>query len=143
MANIACGNAGLGLIHGLNKGITYLFHARDYPALSYGDLHSVLLPWVMAFNVEAAPARFATLSRLMGVDGGGSDLELARRGVDRMKEWLAAMDAPRRLPWDDYRDEDLDLAVDDVAGRQMALDNPRDSTREDLRGMLEASITGW
>jgi alcohol dehydrogenase class IV len=143
MANLACGNAGLGLVHGLNKGITYLMHARGYPALSYGELHAVLLPWVMAFNVEAAPTRFATLARLMAVEATGSDAEVAGLGVERMKDWLAGMDAPRRLPWTDYSADDLDIAVDDILGRQMALDNPRESTRDDLRVILEHSVAGW
>jgi alcohol dehydrogenase class IV len=143
MANLACGNAGLGLVHGLNKGLTYLIHARHYPALSYGELHAVLLPWVLEFNVPAAPERFDRLATLMGVPAGGSDADRASAVVDRMKDWLAGMDAPRRLPWDSATAEDLDVAADDVLGRQMALDNPRDSTREDLRSILEHCVSGW
>jgi alcohol dehydrogenase class IV len=139
MANLACGNAGLGLVHGLNKGISFLMHTRHYPGLSYGDLHSVLLPWVIEFNVPAAPERFATLARLMR-SGGDPTPEDA---VGLIKDWLIELDAPRRLPWDDWRGEDLDLAVDDVAGRQMALDNPRESTPADLRAILERCIAGW
>jgi len=87
MANLACGNAGLGLVHGLNKGITYLFHTGRYPVLSYGDLHSVLLPWVNRFNAPAAPERYA---RLMGVEGGLDDLAVAEEGTRRLEAWLAA-----------------------------------------------------
>lgn len=143
MANLACGNAGLGLVHGLNKGLTYLFHAKDYPALSYGELHSVLLPWVCEFNVTAAPARFARLAIAMGVEPTGDDTETAQLGVVMLKEWLGGMDAPRRLPWDTYESADLDVAVADVLGRQMALDNPRESTAEELRAILEQCVTGW
>jgi alcohol dehydrogenase class IV len=142
MANIACGNAGLGLVHGLNKGLSLLMHTRGYPAVSYGELHAVLLPWVIEFNLRAAEDRFATLARLMSEETGASDLA-PDDAVGLMKAWLARLDAPRRLPWDDWRGEDLDLAVEDVAGRQMALDNPRDSTPADLRAILERSIAGW
>jgi alcohol dehydrogenase class IV len=143
VANIACGNAGLGLVHGLNKGITYLFHTGRYATVSYGDLHAVLLPWVLAFNLPAAPARFATLARLMGVSSSGSDEQVARAGIDRLKDWLAALDAPRRLPWEDCPPEDLDLAVNDVVGRAMANDNPRESTADDLRAIVRDCIRGW
>jgi alcohol dehydrogenase class IV len=143
MANLACGNAGLGLVHGLNKGITYLFHARDYPGLSYGDLHAVLLPWVNAFNAEAAPARYATLARLMGVPAGLDDAAAATAGVERLKEWLDALDAPRRLPWDRCPPEDLDLVVGDVLGRTMAADNPRESSAGQLREIVAKCIVGW
>jgi alcohol dehydrogenase class IV len=143
MANLACGNAGLGLIHGLNKGITYLFHTGRYPTLSYGDLHSVLMPWVNAYNVPAAPERFAILARLMGVPAGVPDREAAERSVELIRDWLAGLGAPRRLPWDDCPPEDLDVIVTDVDGRQMAKDNPRESSAEDLRRLVRSSIAGW
>lgn len=142
MANLACGNAGLGLVHGLNKGITYLFHTGRYATLSYGDLHSVLLPWVWDFNAPAAPARFATLARLMGATAAG-DEAAAREGGELLRAWLAALDAPRRLPWDGCPPEDMAIIESDVLGRQMALDNPRAATAEDLRALVEASVRGW
>lgn len=143
MANLACGNAGLGLVHGLNKGITYLFHTGRYATLSYGDLHSVLLPWVWDFNVPAAPARYATLSRLMGVTVEGSDEEVAAAGGQALRDWLAGLGAPRKLPWDACPPDDLAIIESDVLGRQMALDNPRESTADDLRTMVLASVAGW
>jgi len=143
MANLACGNAGLGLIHGLNKGITYLFHTGRYATLSYGDLHSVLMPFVNAFNVPAAPARFATLARLMGVPADVPEREAADRSVELIRDWLARLGAPRKLPWDDCPPEDIEVIVDDVNGRQMAKDNPRESSPEDLRQLVRSSIAGW
>jgi alcohol dehydrogenase class IV len=143
MANLACGNAGLGLVHGLNKGITYLFHTGRYPILSYGDLHSVLLPWVNRFNAPAAPERYARLARLMGVEGGLDDLAAAEEGTRRLEAWLAALGAPRRLPWSDCPPDDLDLVVGDVHGRAMARDNPRASSADDLRPLVASSIAGW
>jgi alcohol dehydrogenase class IV len=143
MANLACGNAGLGLIHGLNKGITYLFHTGRYNTLSYGDLHSVLMPFVNAFNVPAATGRFAVLARLMGVPADVPDAVAAEQSVELMQDWLAGMGAPRKLPWDDCPPEDLDMIVGDVHGRIMAKDNPRESTADDLRRMVVDSIAGW
>ena len=96
----------------------------------------------MEFNLPAARERLATLAGLMGSDARAVD-DAAHQSVELMKAWLAAMDAPRRLPWDDYRGEDLELAIEDVAGRQMALDNARDSTTDDLRAIIEHAIAGW
>lgn len=143
MANLACGNAGLGLIHGINKGITYLFHTGRYATLSYGDLHSVIMPFVNAFNIPAAPDRFAVLARLMGVPTDVPDAESGARTVDLIKDWLAGLGAPRRLPWDSCPPEDIETIVNDVNGRIMAKDNPRASTAEDLRQMVLDCITGW
>jgi alcohol dehydrogenase class IV len=144
MANLACGNAGLGLVHGLNKGITYLFHTGRYASVPYGELHAVLLPWVVRFNLPAAPERFATLARAMGVDGEGSDEAIAEAGVDRLASWMADLGAPRRLPWTDVPPaDDLDVIASDVLGRAMARDNPRESTAEDLNLIVRQSVAGW
>ena len=143
MANLACGNAGLGLIHGLNKGITYLFHTGRYATLSYGDLHSVIMPFVNAFNIQAVPGRFTVLARLMGVPAEVPDAAAAARTVDLIKDWLAGMNAPRKLPWDSCPPEDIETIVNDVNGRIMAKDNPRASSAEDLRQMVLDCIAGW
>ena len=143
MANLACGNAGLGLVHGLNKGITFLFHTGRYQTVSYGDLHAVLLPWVNEFNAPAAPERYARLARLMGVGPDLDDAAAATAGVDRLADWLAALGAPRRLPWTDCPPEDFDVIVGDVLGRAMARDNPRDSSAADLRDIVQKCLAGW
>lgn len=144
MANLACGNAGLGLVHGLNKGITFLLHTGRYEPLPYGLLHAVLLPWVMAFNLEAAPGRYADLAALMGVDRSGrSDVEVARLGAEAMTAWLGRLGAPRRLAWPDCPDDDMALLVGDVVGRQMATDNPRASSAEQLATIVRQSMGGW
>jgi alcohol dehydrogenase class IV len=101
------------------------------------------MPWVNAYNVPAAPERFATLARLMGVPADTPDRQAADRGVELIRDWLAGLDAPRRLPWDDCPPADLDVIVTDVDGRQMAKDNPRESTADDLRQLVRSSIAGW
>ena len=144
MANLACGNAGLGLVHGINKGLTYLIHSRGYPAVSYGELHSILLPWVWAFNAPASAARHARLAVLMGAPpDDGDDARAADRGAERLRDWLARLGAPRRLPWDGCPAEDVELVVGDVLGRPMARDNPRPSEAEDIRAIVEHCLTGW
>ncbi len=144
MANLACGNAGLGLVHGLNKGLTYLFHTGRYKAVPHGELHAVLLPWVMAFNAPAAPGRFAALARLMGVGDAGSDEVVAQVGIERLKTWLAALGAPRRLPWADPPPaDDLAFVSGDLLGRPMALDNSRESTAGDVATIVRQCVEGW
>lgn len=144
MANLACGNAGLGLVHGINKGVTKVFHKLGYPSVPYGLLHAILLPWVMEFNVPGAPHRYAVLADLMGVDEPGmDDAGRAAAGISRMKRWLADLDAPRRLPWDNCESAAIQTIIGDTLDRQLARDNPRESTAEDLESIVRSSLTGW
>lgn len=143
-ANYACGNAGLGLVHGLNKGITYIFHERHYPSVPYGLLHAVMLPWVMAYNAQVSPSRYAELAEIMGVQRDGrSDERVALEGVERMKDWLRTLGAPQRLPWDTYTQQDVSDILDETLGRQMANDNPRAATGDELAKLVQECVTGW
>ena len=84
-----------------------------------------------------------------GAKAGGSstaadDLTAAREGTELLTAWLRTLGAPTRLPWDEgCPDADMDIIVGDVLGRQMAKDNPRESTAEDLRDIVAKSIAGW
>jgi alcohol dehydrogenase class IV len=143
-ANVACGNAGLGLVHGLNKGITYIFHSRHYPSVPYGLLHAILLPWVMEFNVPAAPERSARLAEVMGVQRAGrSDEAVAQAGTQCLREWLRQLGAPQRLPWERCTEDDVRDILDETLGRPMARDNPRPSTAGDLARIVERCLEGW
>lgn len=142
MANVACGNAGLGLVHGINMGVTYLIH-RGYPGVSYGDLHAILLPWVWRFNAPASRERHARLAALMGVPRDPDLDRMAAAGESRLRGWLEALGEPNRLPWDGCPTEDLDAVSNDVLGRPMTRDNPRVSSADDIQAIVRQSLRGW
>lgn len=144
MANLACGNAGLGLVHGLNKGITGLAHKQHYETVSYGMLHAILLPWVVRFNTPAAASKLATLARDVGVAEDSVDDATAAAALNAaIVRWLSDLGAPRALPWPACTDEDIEFIVKDTAGRPMWQDNPRTATEEELREIVRKSLTDW
>lgn len=144
MANLACGNAGLGLVHGLNKGVTGLAHKQGYTAVPYGLLHAILLPWVMDFNLPAAAAKLATLARdVRMADAADDDAAAAVKLNTAIAAWLVELDAPRSLPWPTCTDEDVDFIVKDTAGRAMWKDNARTATEDELTDLVRKSLTDW
>jgi alcohol dehydrogenase class IV len=145
MANLACGNAGLGLVHGLNKGVTGLAHRTGYPSHSYGMLHGVLLPWVVEFNIPACSPKLADLAADIGVHDPTTESpeEGAGRFLEAMTRWLTTLGAPSALDWPDCTDDDLDFIAKDTAGRAMWKDNPRQATEDELKALMRASLTDW
>jgi alcohol dehydrogenase class IV len=92
MANLACGNAGLGLVHLLNRPVNSLF-----PAIPYGQSIATLLVPVMAFNLPASIDRFAAMAQAMGEDvRRGTLRELANRCLIALKQLLADLQMPRQ-----------------------------------------------
>ena len=64
---------------------TAAVHALAYPLggefhVAHGVANSLLLPHVLRFNVEAAPARYAEVARALGVDSAGDEVALAAAG---------------------------------------------------------------
>ena len=142
MANVACGNAGLGLVHAINGAITHVFKARNYPPIPYGLLHAILLPPVLEFNCIAAEDKFARVAVEMGANAVGKrQRELARECIAKVKEMLALLNAPRRLPWEKLAPEHADEIVEETMERPRP--NTRKYDRNDVLLIVEKAMQGW
>jgi alcohol dehydrogenase class IV len=85
-------NMALGSLYGglcLSPVNTAAIHALAYPLggefhVAHGVSNAVLLPHVLRFNLPAAPERYAKVALALGVKAGGSDLDTAQRGLNRL-----------------------------------------------------------
>jgi alcohol dehydrogenase class IV len=129
MANVACGNAGLTLVHAMNGGVTYCFKARGHTPVAYGMIHGALMPPILRFFIPAAGHRFERLAPIVGVPGGDPSAV-----VERIIAWARACGAPPTLPWGRIPDADIDLIVDETLTRQRP--SPRQPTRDEARAIV-------
>lgn len=141
MANVACGNAGLGLSHAMNGAITYFYKAFGYPPVAYGMIHAILLPHVMEFNRPVREAKLANLALALGEPEEGSQADLAERAVERVKEMLVALGAPQRLPWEGLTAQEVEEIVQVTVERPRP--NPRKATREEMAMLVKRALQGW
>jgi alcohol dehydrogenase len=77
-------------------------HALSYPLgstfhLAHGLSNALLLPYVMGFNVPAAPGRYAGVALALGCERGASDEETAARGIARVRSLIRDCGIPARL----------------------------------------------
>lgn len=77
-------------------------HALAYPLgsefhIAHGVSNALLLPHVLRFNLEAAPAKYAQVALAMGEAREGSDREIALRGIDQIVGLIARCGVPARL----------------------------------------------
>jgi maleylacetate reductase len=98
--------------------------------LPHADTHTVVLPYVLAFNSPAVPTALAALRRALGTPDPALGLyDLAGRlGAPRS---LAALGLPR---------EGIERAVGLAAATPYA--NPREASPDDLRAILTAAYEG-
>jgi alcohol dehydrogenase len=81
---------------------TAAIHALSYPLggefhVAHGVANAVLLPHVLEFNLAAAPGRYAEVALALGAQPGGTDEEVAKRGLERVRELLQKCGLPTRL----------------------------------------------
>ena len=134
LAGCAMANARLGAVHGMAHplGVRY--------QIAHGLVCGLLLPYVMAYNIQHAQAKYARIAQLMGIDTTGMGvLTAARRAVERVQELMGAIGLPQRLGPLGFKTEDLWLIVEGSLPSGSFKHNPRPLTAEDAKAILMAA----
>lgn len=81
---------------------TAAVHALSYPLggrfhIAHGISNAVLLPGVLRFNLTAAPERYAEVAAALGVEGNGSAMGTAEKGIERIERLSRACGVPQRI----------------------------------------------
>ncbi len=125
---------------------TAAVHALAYPlgsdhGVAHGVSNAVMLPHVLDFNLQAMPERYAAIARSLGVAEGGSELDVARRGVAAIRDLLARCGMPTGISQLGVQESALDLLVAAAMQVQRLLkQNPRDVTAEDVRDIYRRAF---
>jgi len=129
-----------------NQSRLTIVHAMSHPVSGWcgtphGVANAILLPHVMAFNVDYAQERFAYIAEALGVDTEGmSTAEAARASVDRVRRMNEELGIPLNLGAVGVRAEFIPhMTTDAMKSGNIPL-NPRPTTREDVVAIYEAAI---
>lgn len=123
---------------------TAAVHALAYPLggrfhVAHGVSNAVLLCEVLRFNLPRATERYAKVALALGVEGDGSSLSLAQRGVEHLARLTQLCGVPQRL-------SDLGVpreAIPSLAKAAMQVtrllkNNPRPVTEDDAIQIYQA-----
>jgi len=127
---------------------TAAVHALAYPLggafkISHGMSNSVLLPFVMQFNLTACIDRYGKIGRSIGVNSGKSDEEEARATIRALRELSEKCGIPSSLAAIDIPE----AAIPDMAGAAMEVqrllnNNPRELRTEDAQMIYQQAYHG-
>jgi alcohol dehydrogenase class IV len=127
-AGMAFSNASVALVHGMSRPIGAHFH------VAHGLSNAMLLPAVTAFSIDAAPARYAQVARVMGW---ASDTDADALACEKLVSGLKQMNKDLAVP----SPSELGHAKDDKMFALMAeqalasgspQNNPRVPTKEQI-----------
>ncbi|RQR24560.1 iron-containing alcohol dehydrogenase [Burkholderia sp. Bp9143] len=121
---------------------TAAVHALAYPLggmfnVTHGVANAMLLPHVMAFNLDAIEGRLSNVARALDLASkADSDAVAARKLIDKMEEWTAAVDIPQDLRKFGVSEEHLDaLAVAASKVKRLLGNNPKALTLDDMKSI--------
>jgi alcohol dehydrogenase class IV len=120
-------------------------HALSYPlggkyGIAHGLSNSILLADVMAFNAEAVPEKFVTVSEYMGLDTEGLSTQEI---VDKVVAEIRSIIADVGIGIDDFEltDEIIEYLAENAMEVTRLLDNnPREITYQDAVNIYKSSL---
>jgi len=142
MANMACGNARLGLNHALTWPISSLF------GVPHGLANGIMLPYVLEFILPEAAEAMSRVAIALGEEPDGVPVEeLAWRGVVRIKNLLRDLGIPTHFNSDQLDPERIPDMVEMLLGEGIYSFFRRITLKvagpEDLTHLYERSLQGW
>lgn len=133
----------LGSMYGglaLSAAGTAAVHALAYPLggmfnVTHGVANAMLLPHVMAFNLDACAGRLADVARALSIGTPGDDTRTAaQKLIERIVEWTAAVEIPQDLRRFGVSENDLDaLAVAAAKVKRLLGNNPKPLSLDDMK----------
>jgi alcohol dehydrogenase class IV len=131
---IAFGNAGVTAVHALSYPIGGRFH------VPHGDANTLMLPWVMQYNMLGSLERFANIAVAMGLDIEGYTLrEAAQMAVEEMRLLADDLDLPLYLSDVNIPSSAIEDLADGAMGQtRLLVNNPRLLTRDDVVAIYHA-----
>ena len=120
-------------------------HALSYPLgstfhLPHGLSNALLLPYVMAFNYEASPKRYADVAVALGCNRLADDKETALTGIEKIKSLMQECGVPARLRDVAIPREAIpEMAEDAMQITRLLKNNPREITLDDAISIYTAA----
>jgi alcohol dehydrogenase class IV len=100
--------------------------------IAHGAICGLLLPYVMEYNLDYAPEKYAHVARLLGCRG-------AEAAVERVRQMLEEIDLPLRLRDVGVNRASFPVIVEESLPSGSLKHNPRPLAAEDVMAILEAA----
>lgn len=124
---------------------TAAVHALSYPLgsmfhLAHGFSNALLLPYVMKFNIPAAPQRYADVAIALGCSPEANATDTAYKGVEKIKRLIKDCGIPARLSQLNIPETAIpEMAKDALKITRLLNNNPRLITLEDAIEIYKAA----
>ncbi|WP_246506044.1 iron-containing alcohol dehydrogenase [Kistimonas asteriae] len=135
MAGMAFNNAGLGYVHAMAHQLGGKY------GLPHGICNAVLLPYVMAYNMETAADRLSDVAYFLGCRVHGKQArEASVMGIEEVCRLLLKVNIPTSLTALNISADDIPFMAANALKDACALTNPRQGTQADIEQIFHNAL---
>ncbi|MFS0646800.1 iron-containing alcohol dehydrogenase [Siminovitchia sp. 179-K 8D1 HS] len=136
VAGLAFNNTRLGNVHAMSHPLSAKYH------VPHGIANSILLPYVMEFNLPACPEKFADIAKAMGENISTSQtlMENAYKAVNAVKQLSKDLKIPANFSDYNIDRRNIALMAKDAMKSGNILVNPRKTNIEDIKLLFEKTV---
>lgn len=137
VAGLSFSNCGLGAVHSLAHQL-----GSEYD-LPHGVANAILLPYVMEFNLESNPKKFAEIAQALGVDTSkaANDMEAAKLGLEAVRTLSKELGIPA-LKETKFNPADVEKLAEQAMRDVCTGGNPREVSKDDLVALYLKAYKG-
>jgi alcohol dehydrogenase len=120
-------------------------HALSYPLgsmfhLAHGLSNALLLPYVMEYNIPAAPKRYANVAIALGCERQNTDEATACKGVEKIRQLVKACGIPSTLREVNIHETAIPaMAADAMKIQRLLKNNPREIKEGDAIAIYKSA----
>jgi alcohol dehydrogenase len=137
VAGLSFSNCGLGIVHSMAHQL-----GSEYD-LPHGVANAILLPYVMEFNLDACPEKFADIARAMGenVAAAGTTDEAALLALEAVRKLSREVGIPS-LKETPFQPKDVDKLAEQAMKDVCTGGNPKEVKKEDIIALYLRAYAG-
>lgn len=135
MAGMAFSLSRLGLVHAMSHPLGGMY------GIPHGVANALLLPYVMEYNSQAMPDKYADIAEVMGIEVKNmSNTEAAAKAVQRVAFLRDSLGVPAKLSSLGIRTEDIPRMAEDTMKSGNVKVNPRETNLKDIIALYEKAF---
>lgn len=137
VAGLSFSNCGLGIVHSMAHQL-----GSEYD-LPHGVANAILLPYIMEFNLDSNPAKFADIAEAMGEDisTAANELEAANMALQAVRELSKAVGIPA-LKETSFNPNDAEKLAEQAMRDVCTGGNPKEVTKDDMVALYLKAYNG-
>ncbi len=125
---------------------TAAVHALSYPLggefhIPHGLSNAILLPYVIQYNLDAAPEKYASIAVALGASEKETKIKTAAQVVDLLKKLCEDIGIPTRLSEVNIKEESVDkIAQMGMTVTRLLKNNVKEITLEDAEKIIRSAL---